>query len=219
MFGSISSSTGGISNALVEIQNRALDAFQNQGKPAESKTSSTDNNNSKRVQAKSDSEKSNNQSGTLSQAEERDVAKLKSRDAEVRAHEQAHMAAGGSLIRGGASYSYATGPDDKRYAVGGEVSIDTSPIKDDPKATIMKEERVKRAAMAPAKPSSQDYAVASSAQQLIIQAQMELSKNQTSTSSNEGEEQSTRNIQKINATNAYSGLPAVTPGMTANVSV
>ena len=37
---------------------------------------------------------------------------------------------------GGASYEYDNGPDGKRYAVGGEVSIDTSTVSGDPQATI-----------------------------------------------------------------------------------
>ena len=88
----------------------------------------------------------------LSKEEQQEVAKLKQRDAEVRAHEQAHIAAGGHYVRGGANYEYQTGPDGKRYAVGGEVSIDTSPVPDDPQATITKMQTVRRAALAPAKP-------------------------------------------------------------------
>jgi hypothetical protein len=51
------------------------------------------------------------------------------------------------------------------YAVGGEVSIDTSPVKGDPQATIAKMEAIKRAALAPADPSGQDRSVASEASQ------------------------------------------------------
>ncbi len=87
---------------------------------------------------------------------------LKARDREVRAHENAHRAAGGDLVRGG-SYDYQQGPDGKRYAVGGDVQIDTTPVPDDPRATAEKMAKVIRAALAPAEPSSTDLAVAAQA--------------------------------------------------------
>ncbi len=99
----------------------------------------------------------------LTQEEKREVEKLKRKDREVRAHEQAHIAAGGSLVRGGASFEYQAGPDGKRYAVGGDVSIDTSEVKGDPSATIRKMQRVRKAALAPANPSGQDRKIASEA--------------------------------------------------------
>jgi hypothetical protein len=91
------------------------------------------------------------------------VNDLKARDREVRAHEQAHISAGGAYIRGGASYQYQRGPDNKSYAVGGEVGIDTAPERDDPGATIVKMQTVRAAALAPSDPSAQDRAVAASA--------------------------------------------------------
>lgn len=103
------------------------------------------------------------------------IAQLQARDQEVRIHEQAHVAAGGQYVTSGSSYSYQTGPDGKRYAVGGNVGIDVSPVADDPKATINKARQVIQAAMAPAEPSSQDYAVAQSAQSMMLQAQQEIS--------------------------------------------
>ncbi len=88
---------------------------------------------------------------------------LKQRDTEVRAHEQAHIAAGGRYITSAASYDYQSGPDGRRYAIGGEVGIDTSGVSGDPAATIEKARVVRRAALAPAEPSSQDLSVAASA--------------------------------------------------------
>jgi len=105
-----------------------------------------------------------------------DTAKLKSRDQEVRRHEQAHLAAAGGLAAGGASFSYKTGPDGKRYAVGGEVNIDTSPVPGDPNATIHKAQQIRRAALAPADPSPQDRTVAASASAMEIQARRDLKK-------------------------------------------
>ncbi len=110
----------------------------------------------------------------LSQQEIEQVAKLRSRDREVKAHEQAHASTGGSLA-GAPSLDYTTGPDGKRYATSGEVSIDTSPVAGDPQATIQKLQQVQRAALAPANPSSQDRKVASQASSLINQAQLEIS--------------------------------------------
>ena len=110
---------------------------------------------------------------TLSKEALQLLQKLQARDREVRAHEHAHMAAGGPYVRGGPSYTYKTGPDGKRYAVGGEVQIDTSPEKD-PEATIRKMETVKRAALAPAKPSGQDRMVAARASMEEQKARMEL---------------------------------------------
>ena len=110
---------------------------------------------------------------TLSPEAKAVVAELKARDMEVKAHEQAHMAAGAGLTSG-ASYSYQTGPDGQRYAVGGEVQIDTGTVAGNPEATIAKAEQVRKAALAPANPSAQDMSVAASATQTIATAQAEL---------------------------------------------
>ncbi|PKO01187.1 MAG: hypothetical protein CVU42_01350 [Chloroflexi bacterium HGW-Chloroflexi-4] len=110
----------------------------------------------------------------LSSEESQQVAELKSRDQEVRTHEMAHMMVGGNLVRKGASYTYQTGPDGQRYAVGGEVSIDSSAVSGDPSATIRKMQQVKRAALAPAEPSSQDRAVAAAAAQTEAAARQEM---------------------------------------------
>ena len=59
------------------------------------------------------------------------------------------------------------------YAVGGEVTIDTSPVKGDPQATVAKMEVVIRAALAPADPSGQDRSVAAQATQEEAQARQE----------------------------------------------
>ena len=104
--------------------------------------------------------------------QQREINQLKSRDAEVKAHERAHMAAGGGLVRGGASYQYQRGPDGRTYAVGGEVSIDVSSERT-PDATIRKMQQVKAAALAPAQPSGTDRAVAARATQMEAQARAE----------------------------------------------
>ncbi|WP_282874192.1 putative metalloprotease CJM1_0395 family protein [Pseudomonas peli] len=111
--------------------------------------------------------------------EQLEIAKLVSRDQEVRTHEQAHAAVGGRYA-GAPSYTYERGPDGKRYAVGGEVGIDTSPIPNDPEATLRKMEVVIRAALAPAEPSAQDRQVAAQAQLQMAEARVELAQQQRS---------------------------------------
>ena len=108
--------------------------------------------------------------------EQEQIEKLKARDAEVRAHEAAHMAAAGQYAKGGASYTYQQGPDGKQYAIGGEVQIDTSPIPGDPEATVRKMRQIMSAAHAPANPSGADHAVAASAAQKASEAQAEQAK-------------------------------------------
>ena len=99
----------------------------------------------------------------LSQEQVAQVRQLAARDAEVRQHEQSHLAASGGLAKGGASYSMQTGPDGKQYAVGGEVSIDVSPGKSS-KETISKERIIQAAVLAPADPCGQDRSVTVAAQ-------------------------------------------------------
>lgn len=112
----------------------------------------------------------------LTPEEEKQVRKLKQRDAEVRRHEQAHKSAAGGNATGAPTFEYQTGPDGKRYAVGGEVSIDTSAVSGDSQATIQKMQQVRRAALAPAQPSGQDRAVAAQAQAAEQKASTELAK-------------------------------------------
>ena len=114
--------------------------------------------------------RSPNESDEAHAAEIRALAK---RDAEVRAHEQAHAAAGGAFA-GAPSYEYQQGPDGRSYAVSGEVSIDVSVVAGDPEATIQKMEQVRRAALAPRDPSDADRAIAATAAALILAARSEL---------------------------------------------
>jgi hypothetical protein len=114
----------------------------------------------------------------LSPEEQEQVEKLKQRDQEVRTHEQAHIAAGGPYVRGGASYTYQQGPDKKSYAIGGEVSIDASST-GEPEKDVEKARVVQAAALAPAEPSPQDLKVAAEAQQMGAQAAAELAEQRT----------------------------------------
>lgn len=110
----------------------------------------------------------------LSEEQRREIDKLKSRDAAVRAHEAAHMAAGGSHVRGGAAFTYQQGPDGRQYAIGGEVGIDVSAVAGNPQATIQKMQQVRAAALAPAEPSGADRSVAAHASQVEARARAQL---------------------------------------------
>lgn len=109
--------------------------------------------------------------------EAREIQELAARDREVRAHEAAHAAVGGQYA-GAPSFTYETGPDGKRYAVAGEVPIDTAPVAGDPEATIKKMQVVQAAANAPAEPSSTDRQVAAEASREMSKARMELAEQQ-----------------------------------------
>ncbi|MHB8898122.1 MAG: putative metalloprotease CJM1_0395 family protein [Thermoguttaceae bacterium] len=122
----------------------------------------------------SDSGEAEPTSSELTVEQQQQLAELKNADREVRAHEQAHLATAGPYAQGGPSYQYQEGPDGRSYAVGGEVSIDASPVPDDPEATIEKAQQVQAAALAPASPSSQDQRVAAAAGQMAAQALAEL---------------------------------------------
>lgn len=99
------------------------------------------------------------------------LRELQSTDREVKAHEAAHQAAGGSLA-GGASYSYVKGPDNQMYAVSGEVPIRMQKG-NTPDETIANARQIASAAMAPANPSPQDYKVAANALKLEMEARSE----------------------------------------------
>ncbi len=143
---------------------------------------------------KDSSEKSEKKSTTaqsdLSDEEQQQLQELKARDLEVRAHEAAHLAAAGQYAQGGPSFTYQTGPDGKKYAIGGEVSIDSGPISGDPQATIQKAQQVRAAALAPASPSSQDQKVAAAASRMEADARIQLSRQKADEANGLGSEES-----------------------------
>ena len=119
----------------------------------------------------------------LTAEQQRQVQQLKETDRKVRAHEQAHVSVGADLVRGGATFSYQTGPDDQRYAVSGEVSIDASPGRT-PAETIPKAQHIRAAALAPVDPSAQDQNVAAKASVMETNARIELASRQQEASNN-----------------------------------
>lgn len=116
-------------------------------------------------------------SASQQKADERAIAELVATDRNVHAHEAAHLAAAQGLAISGASFSYTTGPDGKRYATGGEVNIDTSEART-PAETIIKAGHIRRAAMAPVDPSAQDRSVAAMADRMAANARLELNREQ-----------------------------------------
>ncbi len=130
------------------------------------------------------------------QTERDQIQELAARDREVRAHEQAHAAVAGQY-GSSPTYSFVRGPDGVSYAVGGEVKIDTSPIPGDPEATLRKAQQLRRAANAPADPSSQDSSVAALAAQMEQQARAEMREKQSieSESRREGPEQKSQTTE------------------------
>jgi len=159
----------------------------------------------------SSAEKSESGSPSLSEEDQRIVGELAKRDSEVRAHEAAHLSAAGSLAQGGARLQYTNGPDGRRYATAGEVSIDTSKA-DTPQATIIKAQRIRAAALAPAQPSAQDLQVSAQASQLAVAARAEAVKEQRA---DRREEQDTEQNEKVEATSDNQTVASATQNVDA----
>ena len=149
--------------------------------------------------ANSEQDNQNNDANSIEVfRDQQEIRQLQKRDQEVRAHEQAHDAAGGAYTSS-PSYGFEVGPDGKKYAVSGEVSVDLSPIEGNPKATIAKMQKIKTAALAPANPSIQDTKVAAAAQAIITQAQAQAQQSIESSPLSESEE-STSDTESIRYT-------------------
>ncbi len=173
--------------------------------------------NSTTTQSNSHSPSSSQQTGktkekTLSTRDLAEIQQLKKRDADVRAHEEAHLAVAGPYARSGPTYTYETGPNGVQYAIGGEVQIDTSDAST-PEATIRKMETVVRAALAPVDPSATDRQVAAQALAKELHAVQELqsqqnknarsnSTGQSSTSQNGGQPSSHPSSTQANGLSA-----------------
>ena len=97
------------------------------------------------------------------------VTRLQQRDAQVRQEENAHAAAAGDLA-GPITYSYQLGPDGRRYAVGGGVSIQARSVSGDPQEAARMAARMVAAAQAATNPSGADLAAARSGYSLMASA-------------------------------------------------
>jgi hypothetical protein len=129
------------------------------------------------------------------------IQELKRRDADVRAHEEAHLATAGQLAKSGINYIYETGPDGVQYAVGGDVQIDTSDA-GTPEATIRKMETVIRAALAPVDPSAEDRQVAAEAMAKELQAMQQLQEQQSEKMHSGSTSQSSTNSKGSSSSNS-----------------
>ncbi|WP_350979757.1 putative metalloprotease CJM1_0395 family protein [Shewanella sp. AC34-MNA-CIBAN-0136] len=185
-------SHGGAVNAqqpVVNIFNQPSDASATETNTSAVATNSTDQNSTvDDPSVNAESQTSNRQAETaaqqveqqvkdkqqqIEQAEIKQIDQLAQRDTEVKTHEQAHAAVGGSLAQS-PSYQYEKGPDGRRYAVDGEVNIDVSTVDGDAQATLSKMQKVYAAAMAPVQPSMADIRVAAQALQNMNEAKKEL---------------------------------------------
>lgn len=144
------------------------------------------------VRSRSAAQSSNN-TDELTAEQEQQIAQLKQTDRKVRDHEQAHISVGADLILSGPNFTYTIGPDKQRYAVAGEVSIDTSPA-NTPEETIPKAQHIRATALAPADPSPEDHSVAAQANQLEGKARQELA---------EAQQETTRENSQKNTTAIY----------------
>jgi len=155
---------------------RSPDDKPNQDSEQQRVSGSTD----RSVQARDQQSNSGSKQQEQLQKEQKQIDELAAADRAVHAHEQAHAAVAGQYA-GTTTYQFVKGPDGVSYAVGGEVSIDTSPIPNDPEATLHKAEQIRLAADAPADPSPQDRRVAAEAATMEDQARAQLAaqKNQT----------------------------------------
>jgi len=111
----------------------------------------------------------------LTPSEKSVITQLQATDTAVKAHERAHISAGAGVILSGANFVYQKGPDERLYAVGGEVAIDTA-SENEPEATVKKMQIIRAAALAPSDPSPTDYQVAATASMLQMQARLEMAR-------------------------------------------
>ena len=139
----------------------------------------------------------------LTPEQQRQIQQLQIRDQQVKDHEAAHMAASGGLLINPASFTYQAGPDGQRYAIGGEVTIDVSPVSGNPEATIRKAQQIQAAALAPADPSVQDRAVAASAVQMALAARAEVVQQQEALREGDGAANSNDNNENKSAISSY----------------
>ncbi len=109
----------------------------------------------------------------LSRSEREQLRRLKQRDQEVRLHEMAHMVSAGPYASGPPSFTYQVGPDGKRYAIGGEVNVDTAP-EETPEATILKMQTIRRASVSTTDQSVKDVQVAAQAAMTEMRARAQI---------------------------------------------
>ena len=154
----------------------------------------------------------------LTEAQQQKVTELQQIDRNVRAHEQAHMAAGHGVVTSGPNYTYTYGPDGKQYATGGEVGIDTA-YERKPEANIDKGIRIQAAALAPKDPSPQDYRVATVGEQMESTGRTDLRRQQAEEQAQaQAEAAAQREAEKKAQTQAFNEAPVNTVGKATGAS-
>ncbi len=116
---------------------------------------------------------SSDKSSKQAEADKTIIQNLAQRDREVKNHERIHASIGGAFASA-PNFTYQKGPDGQLYAVGGDVSIDTSAVAGDPRATLEKAQVIIRAALSVPEPSVQDRQVAAQARVMATEAQAEM---------------------------------------------
>jgi len=111
---------------------------------------------------------------SLDSEQQQIIRELARRDIEVRNHERIHASVGGRYTSA-PSYTYERGPDGRLYAVSGEVRIDTTPVPNNPEATLEKALTIQRAALAVPDPSPADRSAAAQARMMAAEARAEIS--------------------------------------------
>lgn len=153
--------------------------------------------------------------------EQRILSQLRARDREVRAHEAAHASVGGSLVRGGPSFTLQRGPDGRSYAIGGEVQLDTSAVANDPEATLQKSNKIRAAALAPAEPSPQDLRVAANATQMAARARVDIAivrREEAQLDENQNSLDEISNEDGVQSADTESNVQSVTPSSVTSSS-
>jgi hypothetical protein len=92
--------------------------------------------------------------------------RLQRRHREVMRHEMEHFQTG-QPYASFPQYFYVRGPLNRQFAISGIVKFDAAPIQGDKKETLIKLEKLRRAALAPRTPSNQDRQVAAELARLI----------------------------------------------------
>ncbi len=107
------------------------------------------------------------------------IVELRRTDSEVRAHELAHYYTGRPYTAV-PEYWFVIGPLGNRYAIAGHVQFDFSPVPGDAAATVRKFETLRRAALAPARPSTFDLHIATELDHSIAELRSEIGHNRVS---------------------------------------
>ena len=113
--------------------------------------------------------------GELDAEERAELRRLQARDARIRAKEMARLGAAGSLALSGARFRFEVGPDGRKYAVDGEVRVDTA-HEGDPERNLEKARQLQVTALAGPNLLSTDPALSALARRLALMAYADLAR-------------------------------------------